>query len=437
VSVASVFEWRSELSELHARLGELFVRAEPRRQAGLYLKGLLSAVERKNGWQLAEHLGDARPWRTQRLLSHVQWDEEAARDLCRGYVVESLADREAVLIVDETGFLKKGTKSAGVARQYSGTAGRIENCQIGVFLAYASGKGHALIDRELYLPKEWAQDPARRAAAGIPQEVAFATKPALARRMIARAIAAGVPFAWVVGDEVYGSDRRLRLDLEQQQRPFVLAIRSNEKLWSTLDDRLDDRTGQHTAAVLAAALPQEGWQRLSAGAGAKGERFYDWARVRLMRLQQPPWEHWLLVRRHPSRPDKLAYYMVFGPADTSLATLARVAGRRWAIEECFEVAKQEVGLADYEIRSRHGWYRHITLAMLALAFLAAMRVKLKAITAAAAANGKKGQPAPDLWSISAQMKSAISSAACNSSPAGRSSTSWLGHYGDACTKLPP
>jgi SRSO17 transposase len=340
----------------------------------------------------------------------VQWDEEAARDLCRGYVVESLADREAVLIIDETGFLKKGTKSAGVARQYSGTAGRIENCQIGVFLAYASGKGHALIDRELYLPKEWAEDPARRKAAGIPQEVAFATKPALARRMIARAIAAEVPFAWVLGDEVYGSDRRLRLDLEQQERPFVLAIRSNETLWSMLEGEM----GQHPAAALASAVPEAAWQRLSAGPGAKGERFYDWARVRLMRLQQPPWEHWLLVRRHPSKPDNLAYYVVFGPADTSLATLAHIAGRRWAIEACFEVAKQEVGLADYEIRSRHGWYRHVTLAMLALAFLAAMRVKLKA---AVTANGKKGQLEPDLWSISARMKSAISSAACNSSPA--------------------
>jgi SRSO17 transposase len=413
VSVTSVFDWRSELDELRARLGGLFGRAEPRRQAGLYLEGLLSAVERKNGWQLAEHLGDARPWRTQRLLSHVQWDEDAARDLCRGYVVEPLADREAVLIVDETGFLKKGTKSAGVARQYSGTAGRIENCQIGVFLAYASGKGHALIDRELYLPKEWAQDPARCLAAGIPKEVAFATKPELARRMIARAIAAGVPFAWVLGDEVYGSDRRLRIDLEQQERPFVLAIRSNEKLWSTLDDR----AGQYTAAALAAAVSQEAWQRLSAGTGAKGERFYDWARVRLTRLQQSPWDHWLLVRRHPSKPDQLAYYVVFGPADTSVATLARVAGRRWAIEECFEVAKQEVGLADYEIRSRHGWYRHVTLAMLALAFLAAMRVKLKATAIAVTASGKKGQPEPDLWSISAQMKSAISSAACNSLPA--------------------
>jgi SRSO17 transposase len=394
-------------------LGELFVRAEPRRQAGLYLEGLLSAVERKNGWQLAEHLGDARPWRTQRLLSHAQWDEAAARDLCRAYVVEALADREGVLIVDETGFLKKGTKSAGVARQYSGTAGRIENCQIGVFLAYASSKGHALIDRELYLPKEWAEDPARCKAAGIAQEVAFATKPELARRMIARAIAADVPFAWVLGDEVYGSDRRLRIDLEQQQRPFVLAIRSNEKLWSTLEDRF----GQHAAAVLAAAAPPEEWQRLSAGAGAKGERFYDWARVRLMRLQQPPWDHWLLVRRHPSKPDQLAYYVVFGPADTSLATLARIAGRRWAIEACFEVAKQEVGLADYEIRSRHGWYRHLTLAMLALGFLATMRVKLNAAAAAMTASGKKGRFEPDLWSISAQMKSAIPSAACNNSPA--------------------
>ena len=398
---------------MHARLGELFVRAEPRRQAGLDLEGLLRAVERKNGWQLAEHLGDARPWRTQRLLSHAQWDEAAARDLCRAYVVEALADREGVLIVDETGFLKKGTKSAGVARQYSGTAGRIENCQIGVFLAYASSKGHALIDRELYLPKEWAEDPARCKAAGIAQEVAFATKPELARRMIARAIAADVPFAWVLGDEVYGSDRRLRIDLEQQERPFVLAIRSNEKLWSTLEDRF----GQHAAAVLAAAAPPEEWQRLSAGAGAKGERFYDWARVRLMRLQQPPRDHWLLVRRHPSKPDQLAYYVLFGPADTSLATLARIAGRRWAIEECFEVAKQEVGLADYEIRSRHGWYRHLTLAMLALGFLATMRVKLNTAAAAMPASGKKGRFEPDLWSISAHMKSAISSAACNNSPA--------------------
>src|ERR671916_328008 len=410
--VAQIAGWRDGLDELHARVAPRFGRPEVRARAGRYLAGLLAPVERRNGWQLAEQLGERAPDGVQRLVRTARWDADAVRDDLRAYVVEHLGDDQAVLIVDETGFLKKGTKSAGVARQYSGTAGRIENCQIGVFLAYASGNGHALIDRELYLPKEWAEDPARRAAAGIPQQVAFATKPALARRMIARAIAAGVPFAWVLGDEVYGSDRRLRIDLEQQERPFVLAIRSNEKLWSTLDDRF----GQHAAAALAAAVPEEAWQPLSAGAGAKGERLYDWARVRLMRLQQPPWDHWLLVRRHPGKPDQLAYYVVFGPADTTLATLARVAGRRWAIEECFELAKQEVGLADYEIRSRHGWYRHITLAMLALAFLAAMRIKLKAAAAAVTASGKKGPLEPDLWSISARMKSAISSAACNSSP---------------------
>src|ERR671927_731595 len=231
--------------------------------------------------------------------------------------------------------------------------------------------------------------------------------------MIGRALDAGLPCALELGDEIYGSDRPLRMDLERREQPFVLAIRGNERLWSVLGERL----GQHTAARLTQALPKGAWQRLSAGAGSKGERFYDWARVRLTRLQQPPWDHWLLVRRSCKDPKDLAYYVVFGPDRTTLATLARVAGRRWAIEECFEVAKQEVGLADYEIRSRHGWYRHITLAMLALAFLAAMRVKLKAAAPAATASGKKGQPEPDLWSISAQMKSAISSAACNSAPA--------------------
>jgi SRSO17 transposase len=243
--------WRTELAELQERLGALFGRTDSRRQANLYLEGLLSAVERKNGWQLAEQIGDARPWRTQRVLSRTLWAVDAARDLCREYVVKHLGAADGVLVIDETGFLKKGSKSAGVARQYSGTAGRIENCQIGVFLAYASGRGHALIDRELYLPQDWAEDDARRATAGIPTAVSFATKPQLAQRMIARAIAAGVPFAWVVGDEVYGSDRRLRLFLEKRERPFVLAVRRNEKLWSMLAGRL----GQHTATDLAAAPP--------------------------------------------------------------------------------------------------------------------------------------------------------------------------------------
>ena len=209
---ASVLAWREELSALEVRLGNLFVRAEPRRQAGLYLEGLLSAAKRKNGWQLAEQIGDARPWRTQRVLSHVLWDQDAARDLCRDYVIEHLGAADGVLIVDETGFLKKGEHSVGVARQYSGTAGRIENAQIGVFLTYASGKGHALIDRELYLPEAWCDAPDKRAEAAIPDEVAFATKPALAGQMIGRALDAGLPCAWVLGDEIYGSDRRLRMD---------------------------------------------------------------------------------------------------------------------------------------------------------------------------------------------------------------------------------
>jgi len=398
---AGVLAWRDELGALTARLGRLFVRPEPGRQAGLYLEGLLSAAKRKNGWQLAEQIGDARPWRTQRALSHVLWDEDAARDLCREYVLEHLGAEDGVLIVDETGFLKKGGHSAGVARQYSGTAGRIENAQIGVFLAYAGGNGHALIDRELYLPKkEWCDDPSKRAETAIPEAVTFATKPALASRMIGRALDAGLPCAWVLGDEVYGSDRRLRMELERREQPFVLAIRSNEKLRAALEKH----SGQHTAARLAASIPPRAWRRLSAGAGSKGERFYDWARLRLTRLQQPPWDHWLLVRRSCTDPKDLAFYAVFGPDRTTLAALARVAGRRWAVEECFEVAKQEVGLADYEIRSWHGWYRHATLAMLALAFLAGMRVKLNA-----AAPEKGGSRSLDLWSTSARARSAVSS----------------------------
>src|SRR3954449_7139608 len=416
----SVLVWRNELAALQERLGRLFGRPEPRRQVGLYLEGLLSAAERKNGWQLAEEIGDARPWRTQRVLSHVLWDADAAQELCRDYVFEHLGAADGVLIVDETGFLKKGEHSVGVARQYSGTAGGIENVQIGVFLAYASSKGHALIDRELYLPKEWCEDADRRAAAAIPDEIDFATKPALAEEMIGRALDAGLSCAWVLGDEIDGSDRHLRRDLERRKQPFVLAIRSNEKLWSVLEDR----HGQHSATELTQALPKTAWQRLSAGAGSKGERLYDWARVRLARLQQPPWDHWLLVRRSRRDPTDLAYHVVFGPAETSLATLARVAGRRWTIEECFEVAKQEVGLADYEVRSWHGWYRHITLAMLALALLAGMRVTLNA-----AMPRKRGQRGLGLWSISAQARSAISSAAFSSPPASRSTTSSNGRSG--------
>ena len=374
--------WQAELEELLARFGRLFMRSEPRVQAGRYLEGLLGPVERKNGWQLAEAIGDARPWRTQRVLSHVLWDEGAARDLCRDYAIERLGPAGAVLVVDETGFIKKGRHSAGVARQYSGTAGRIENVQIGVFLASASRKGHALIDRRLYLPRAWADDAERRLAAKVPEDVAFLTKPAMAREMIARALDVGVPCEWVLGDTVYGSDRRLRMMLEERAQPFLLGIRGNDTLWSELDGRV----GQHAPKALARALPFQAWRRLSAGVGAKGERLFEWARVRLIRLHEPPWEHWLLVRRSIADPQDLAYFVVFSPAGLRLVDLARVAGRRWIVEECFETAKQEVGLADYEVRSWHGWHRHATLAMLALAFLAALRAKLNA------AKGGDGPP---------------------------------------------
>jgi SRSO17 transposase len=373
----SVLGWGDELTVLKDRLAPLFVRPEPRRQTGLYLEGLLGETPRKNGWQLAEQIGDARPWRTQRVLSHVQWDQDAARDICRDYVIAHIGHPDGVLVADETGFLKKGTHSAGVAPQYSGTAGRVENCQIGVFLAYASSKGHALIDRALYLPEAWCTDDARRAEATIPDDVVFATKPALAIEMIARALDAGVSCAWVLGDEVYGSDPKLRTLLEQREQPYVLTVRGNERVWTAQAKK----TGWYTAAELAEACPARAWQRLSAGAGTKGERFYDWTRIRLARRPGAPQTHllrWLLIRRNGEAAKDLAYYAVFGPANTSLATLARVAGQRWTVEECFEVAKQEVGLADYEVRSWHGWYRHITLAMLALAFLVAMRVKINA-----------------------------------------------------------
>jgi len=371
VNAAMVREWAGDLDALHARVAPRFGRAEPRRRARAYVAGLLSPVERKNGWQVAEQAGEATPYGMQRLLAGARWDADAVRDDLRAYVVEHLGDPGGVLIVDETGFLKKGGKSAGVQRQYSGTAGRIENCQIGVFLAYAAPRGRTFLDRELYLPKEWANDPARRAEAGVPAATTFRTKPELARAMLARAFRAGIPAAWVSGDEVYGRDRRLRVWLEQQGRPFVLAVATNEPLWA-----LTDRGPQQVAAAdIAAALPAGRWERLSAGEGSKGPRLYDWARVRLARLPMPGWEHWLLVRRSLADPAALAYYVVFAPAGTTLETLVRVAGTRWAVEESLEVAKGEVGLADYEVRRWDGWYRHVTLALLAQAYLTVVRAR--------------------------------------------------------------
>ena len=262
--------WERELDKLHERLAGLFRRAEPRQRSLAYLKGLLGTVERKNGWQLAEWIGEATPDGVQHLLERAQWDADAARDVLREYVVEQLGEREAVLIVDETGFLKKGEHSAGVQRQYSGTAGRIENSQIGVFLCYAGNGASAFIDRELYMPQSWIDDRPRCKVAGVPDTMGFATKPQLARQMLERALDAGVPCGWVTGDEVYGGDRPLRLWLESRAQPFVLAVKKSEPLWWQGPTTM-------RADKIAQALPPQAWRRLSAGIGAKGARLYDWA----------------------------------------------------------------------------------------------------------------------------------------------------------------
>ena len=361
----------AEFDALFVRVAPRFVRPEVRQRARRYLGGLLAPVQRRNAWQLAEHLGELTPDGVQRLLNAAQWDADQVRDDLQAYVVEHLGNPEAVLVIDETGFLKKGVKSVGVQRQYSGTAGRIENCQIGVFLAYATPQARTFLDRELYLPQAWAGDAARRAEAGVPEAVEFATKPQLAQRMLQRAREAGVPAAWVTGDAVYGNDRKLRLWLEAQGQPFVLEVACKEALWSWQEHGPQPVRADRLAEQIAAA----GWERLSAGWGAKGPRLYDWARVRLFRPGWPGWEHWLLVRRSLAKPEELAYYVVFALEGTSVAELVRVAGSRWAIEECLESAKGEVGLDQYEVRKWDGWYRFMTLALLAQAYLTVLRAK--------------------------------------------------------------
>ena len=356
---------------LAARLGKLFPRSETRLRAMGYLKGLLSPCARKNSWQLAEWLGDPTPDGIQYLLERGRWDPDAARDELQRWVADHLGAEDGVFILDETGFIKKGQHSAGVQRQYSGTAGRIENSQVGVFLCYAGPGGSAFLDRELYLPKSWAEDRERCRKAGIPDEVGFASKPELARRMLERALDNGVPGGWVTGDSVYGGNRQLRRWFEERAVPFVLAVPRNEPLWwQSLDyQRADD---------IADALPPEAWHRLSAGRSSKGERGYDWAVTELARLQiteeERRWGHYLLIRQHCEKPDERAFYVVFAPrVRASLETLVRVAGQRWHIEQGFQTAKGEYGLDQYEVRQWTGWYRHITLALLARALLAVIR----------------------------------------------------------------
>ena len=369
----------AELERLCQQIDRWFFRREVRQRLRRYLRGLLAPVKRRNGWQLAEQTGEPVPNGIQRFVREAQWGADEVRDDLRDYVIEHLGTPSGLLIVDETGFLKKGTHSVGVQRQYSGTAGRTENCQIGVFLAYTSEKGTALIDRELYLPREWAHDVSRRQTAGIPETVAFATKPELARQMIERAWEAGVPCAWVTGDEVYGNSPAFRTALEQRGQPYVLAVASTVTVGFSRGQELEGGA----VGEIARGLPDDAWVRLSVGEGAKGPRFYDWAWVPSPTPETERtggWRSRLLVRRSVHEPVEYAFYFTFARAGVGLEEVARVAGSRWQIEAAFEGAKQEVGLDEYEVRKWASWYRYMTLAMLAYAFLSVVRSRLAEAT---------------------------------------------------------
>ena len=390
--MAQVAVWAVGLDEVHARIASRFSRSEPRERVAAYLRGLLAPLERKNGWTLAEQAGESSPDGMQRLLATADWDADRVRDDLRDYVVDHLGDPSAVLVVDETGFLKKGSRSAGVARQYSGTAGRVENCQIGVFLGYASPAGRTFLDRELYLPKAWTQDRPRREQAAVPDDTEFATKPEQAIRMLTRALDAGVPASWVTGDEVYGLHPGLRTFLQSRGMSYVLCVANNQWVW------VDAEPGSAAEAVggrkqlqvktLAATVPSRAFKKISAGNGAKGPRMYSWARTPVHLPGQPgeqPRAGWLMIRRSLTDPSDCAYYLCSAPTPTTLTTLVAVAGKRWAIEETFQTGKGEVGLDHYQVRRYDGWYRHMTLAMFAHAFLTVTR---------AASAGKGGHQTP-------------------------------------------
>jgi SRSO17 transposase len=409
-----------------ARLRRRFHRPEAATHAADYLRGLVAAVERKNGWQLAEAAGYAHPRGIQRVLDRYAWDADAVRDDLRAYVVDAFGDPAGVLVVDETGFPKQGWHSAGVARQYSGTLGKIGNCQVGVFLGYASAKGHVGLDRALYLPQAWTDDRARCRQAGIPDAVPFQTKPQLALALVERALDAGVPAAWVVADEVYGGDRKFRGPLEARGQAYVLAVRRNQAVstWPPYGP-----PAQRTTADLAAAIPDDGWDRLSCGDGAQGPRVYDWAYVPLRPALRAGWVHAVLVRRHPQRPAELAFYLVYAPSEVALDEVVRAAGARWSIDDLFKLAKGQVGLDHYEVRSWQGWYRHITLALLALA----------ALTISARQKGAPARTVPPISPSPSPRSDGCSSASSGLPPARRppSARSWPGRAGAAAISRSP
>src|SRR5512147_2630285 len=363
--------WEEEFDELVHRLGLQVPRADTQRRVTGYIQSLLGAVERRTSWQLAEYAGHATPYAFQHVLGRANWEVEGLRDEVRTYVYEHLHASDDALVIDETGFLKQGKHSAGVQRQYSGTAGRVENCQIGVFLGYASTHGHSLIDRELYLPKEWLNDPERCDRAGIPTEVVFQTKPQLAEMMLRRDFDHGIQARWVVGDAVYGDNRRLRWFLEARAQGYVLAVSGKEYVWRGVSQLpIRDLITQHLP-------PPAQWQRLSAGEGSQGPRLYDWAYLSTNRPLQPGWERGVLLRRSLDPSHQITAYIVFAPVGTAVAALAMAAGRRCTIETGFRETKDGLGLDQYEVRSWTGWYRHMTLVLAAQAFLAAIQTASK------------------------------------------------------------
>jgi SRSO17 transposase len=388
---ADLAAWVAGLDDLFALVAGRFSRVEPRLQARAYVKGLLAPLAVKNGWTLAEAAGNKTPDKMQRLLNRAGWDEDGVRDDVRGYVTRHLGSADGVLVVDETGFVKKGTRSAGVQRQYSGTAGRVENCQLGVFLAYASPKGRALVDRELYLPRSWTDDRDRCRQAGVPDHVQFAAKTELARAMLGRALDAGMPASWVTADEAYGKDSSFRDFLEQRRIGYVVAVPKSQAVTGD--------AGKSRADVLAAHAPGQAWKRRSCGNGSKGPRVYDWAAATLPAdgTEPPGWSRYLLVRRSLTPDTKgeleLAYYLCAAPAGTEDEELIRVAGTRWAVEECFQSAKNETGLDHYQVRRYDAWYRHATLAVLAHAYLAVTASNAPKALAAASSRSRSARSA--------------------------------------------
>lgn len=387
--------WADDFASFQARFAALFTRSEPRAQMAKYLRALMARVERKNGWQLAEVMGDTTPDATQRLLYQARWDADDARDELERFVIEKFGDAEGIAVVDETGFLKKGTRSVGVKRQYSGTAGKIENCQIGTFLSYATAKGQVFLDRRLYLPEEWCDDPQRRQRAKVPEEVIFQTKPEQALAMLQHAWSLGVPMRWVVGDEAYGKSPSLRDAIAASGRWYLLGVCRTTPVWTERPaveepgrQRSDQRRGRPrtkprraegappaiTVAVVVGEWSESHWQRLTVAEGEKGPRTYDWGCQRVIESRDglPDRESWLLARRSLSD-GEIAYYLSNAPADTPLLTLAQVASTRYTVEQCIEEAKGETGLDEYEVRHWHSWHRHITLSMMAHAWLASVR----------------------------------------------------------------